>query len=63
LTRPETLSDNNTTSALGLFPQEMETTRQSFKRLDVVIDDLHSLFEEWEREGALLSHLDEDTIH
>ena len=40
----------------------METTLQSFKRLDAVIDDLHSLFEEWEREGALLSHLDEDTI-
>ncbi len=41
----------------------METTRQSFKRLDGVIDELHDLFESWEQEGALLSHLDLDTIH
>jgi len=41
----------------------METTRQSFKRLDGVIDELYALFEAWEQEGALLSHLDFDTIH
>lgn len=40
----------------------MESTRQSFTRIEGVIDDLHSLFESWEKEGALLSHLDEDTI-
>ena len=39
----------------------MEVTRQCFTRLDAVIDELHKLFEEWEREDALLSHLDEDT--
>lgn len=41
----------------------METTRQCFNRLDNVIDELHDLFESWEQEGALLSHLDLDTIH
>jgi len=41
----------------------MEVTRQSFSGLDVVIDELHGLFESWEQEGALLSHLDLDTIH
>jgi len=41
----------------------MESTRQSFSRLEGVIDELHSLFEAWEREGALLSHLDQDTVH
>jgi len=40
----------------------MEITRQSFNRLEIVIDELHGMFEEWEREGALLSHLDPDTI-
>jgi serine/threonine-protein kinase RsbW len=40
----------------------MEVTRQSFKQLDAVIDELHGLFDGWEREGALLSHLDPDTI-
>lgn len=40
----------------------MEVTRQTFNRLDAVIDELHSLFEAWEREDALLSHLDPDTI-
>jgi len=40
----------------------MEITRQKFSQLDVVIDELHGMFEEWEREGALLSHLDQDTI-
>ncbi len=40
----------------------MEITRQSFTRLEIVIDELHGMFEEWEREGALLSHLDPDTI-
>ena len=40
----------------------MEVTRQTFHRLDAVIDELHSLFETWEREDALLSHLDPDTI-
>ena len=40
----------------------MEITRQSFKGLDVVIDEVHGLFESWEKEGALLSHLDLDTI-
>ncbi len=32
----------------------METTRQSFNRLDGLIDELHGLFDAWEREGALL---------
>ena len=41
----------------------MEITRQSFTGLDVVIDELHGLFESWEQEGALLSHLDIETIH
>lgn len=41
----------------------METTRQSFNRLDGLIEELHSLFDTWESEGALLSHLDVDTIH
>ena len=40
----------------------MEITRQSFSGLDVVIDELHGLFESWEQEGALLSHLDHDTV-
>lgn len=28
----------------------MEVTRQNFNRLDAVIDELHALFELWERE-------------
>ena len=40
----------------------MEITRQSFNGLDVVIDEVHGLFESWEKEGALLSHLDLETI-
>ena len=40
----------------------MEVTRQQFQQLDAVIDELHGLFELWEREDALLSHLDPDTI-
>ncbi|MDA0378603.1 MAG: ATP-binding protein [Bacteroidetes bacterium] len=40
----------------------MEVTRQQFHKLDAVIDELHGLFELWEREDALLSHLDSDTI-
>lgn len=40
----------------------MEVTRQQFQQLDAVIDELHGLFEVWEREDALLSHLDPDTI-
>jgi len=40
----------------------MEVTRQHFNGIAEVIDDLHGLFEEWEREEALLSHLDPDTI-
>ncbi len=40
----------------------MEITRQRFCRLDVVIDELHALFEEWEREDALLAHLDQQTV-
>lgn len=40
----------------------MEVTRQQFIELNQVIDELHGLFEEWERADALLSHLDPDTI-
>ncbi len=40
----------------------MEITRQRFSRLDVVIDELHALFEEWERDDALLAHLDQHTV-
>lgn len=40
----------------------MEVTRQHFMELHRVIDELHGLFEEWERADALLSHLDPDTI-
>ena len=40
----------------------MEVTRQSFSRLDIVMDELHGLFDAWESEDALLSHLDADTI-
>ncbi|MDE2997178.1 MAG: ATP-binding protein [Bacteroidota bacterium] len=40
----------------------MEVTRQKFSQLDAVIDELHALFEMWERENELLSHLDVDTI-
>lgn len=40
----------------------MEVTRQHFMSLHRVIDELHGLFEEWERADALLSHLDPDTI-
>ena len=40
----------------------MEVTRQQFLQLDAVIDELHGLFEMWERNDALLSHLDPDTI-
>jgi len=40
----------------------MEVTRQHFMELHRVIDELHGLFEEWERADALLSYLDPDTI-
>ena len=40
----------------------MEVTRQNFRRLDAIIDELHALFDDWESEGELLSHLDSDTI-
>jgi anti-sigma regulatory factor (Ser/Thr protein kinase) len=40
----------------------MEVTRQHFIELHRVIDELHGLFEEWERADALLSHPDPDTI-
>lgn len=40
----------------------MEVTRQNFNHLDAVIDELHALFESWEQEDALLSHLDPNTI-
>ena len=40
----------------------MEITSRSFNRLDDVIDGLHELFDEWEAEGELLSHLDIDTV-
>jgi serine/threonine-protein kinase RsbW len=40
----------------------MEVTRQHFKGLSDVIDELHGLFEEWECKDALLSHLDPNTI-
>lgn len=40
----------------------MEVTRQTFNHLDAVIDELHGLFDEWERDGAFLSHLDPDTM-
>lgn len=40
----------------------MKVTRQYFMELHRVIDELHGLFEEWERADALLSHLDPDTI-
>lgn len=40
----------------------MEVSRQSFTRLDVIVDELHALFELWIADGALLAHLDGDTV-
>lgn len=40
----------------------MEVTKTHFRKLDRIVDDLHGLFDAWASEGALLSHLDSDTL-
>ncbi len=40
----------------------MEVTRQRFRKLDGIIDDLHDTFKSWESDGALSPQLDPDTI-
>lgn len=40
----------------------MEVTTQHFLGLDAIMDELHALFDTWESDGALLSHLDMDTV-
>ena len=40
----------------------MEVTRQSFKELDGVIDDLHKTLDRWELDGAFTPDLEPDTI-
>ena len=40
----------------------MEITRQCFKELDGVIDDLHETLDRWESSGAFSEELEPDTV-
>jgi len=40
----------------------MEVTTQHFHGLDAIMDELHALFDTWESDGALHSHLDANTV-
>ncbi len=40
----------------------MEVTTRHFLSLDAIMDELHALFDSWESDGALFSHLDADTV-